>query len=74
LCQDPAYLGGKSICYLTPLAVLIICGDAIHNFSDGIALGASISQSLALGISTALAIVFHEIPHELGKVSSIVHV
>ncbi len=53
---------------MTPLAVLIVCGDAIHNFTDGIALGASISESLALGISTAIAVIFHEIPHELGKV------
>ena len=47
--------------------MLIICGDAFHNFTDGIALGASMSQSLALGISTAIALVFHEIPHELGE-------
>ena len=47
--------------------MLIICGDAFHNFTDGIALGASISQSLALGVSTAIALVFHEVPHELGE-------
>ena len=49
-----------------PLAWLIIFGDAIHNFADGLALGAAISQSLSLGLSTMIALMFHEIPHELG--------
>ena len=31
------------------------------------ALGAAISQSLSLGIGIMIAIVFHEIPHEVGK-------
>ena len=51
-----------------PLAWLIIFGDAIHNFADGLTLGAAIAQSLSLGISTMIALLFHEIPHELGVV------
>ena len=39
----------------------------MHNFADGLALGAAIVQSLTLAISTMFALVFHEIPHELGK-------
>ncbi|KAL5500293.1 hypothetical protein EMCRGX_G011829 [Ephydatia muelleri] len=49
-----------------PLAWLIILGDGLHNFADGIALGVSISQGLSLGVSTAVAMIIHEIPHELG--------
>lgn len=55
------------ICDTKPLAVLIIVGDSFHNFTDGLALGAAISQNLALGVSTIIALVFHEIPHELGE-------
>ena len=52
---------------IKPLAWVIILGDAIHNFADGLALGAAISQSLSLGLSTMLAIILHELPHELGE-------
>ena len=49
------------------MAWIIVIGDAIHNFADGLTLGAAISQSLSLGLSTTIAIVLHEVPHELGK-------
>ena len=51
---------------IKPVAWLIILGDAVHNFADGLALGAAIAQSIALGLGTMVALVFHEIPHELG--------
>eukprot|EP00731_Ephydatia_muelleri_P011750 Em0006g644a len=57
----------KASCFreIKPLAWLLITGDSIHNFTDGLALGVAISSSLSLGISTAIALVLHEIPHEL---------
>lgn len=51
---------------------LNLIADAFHNFIDGIAIGASYSQGLSLGISTTLAVIFHEIPQELGDFAMIV--
>jgi zinc transporter ZupT len=41
-------------------------GDLLHKAADGFAIGASFAESMSLGFSTSLAILFHEIPHELG--------
>lgn len=45
---------------------LILVGDAFHNFMDGIAIGAAFAVSTPLGVSTALAVVAHEVPQEVG--------
>jgi zinc and cadmium transporter len=45
---------------------LIVVGDSIHNFLDGILIAAAFMQSTQLGIVTAMAIVAHEIPQEVG--------
>lgn len=46
--------------------VLNLAADALHNLSDGIAIGAAFASGGALGRSTALATLFHELPHEIG--------
>lgn len=38
----------------------------MHNFSDGLAIGAAFSAGLTGGISTSVAVFCHELPHELG--------
>lgn len=48
-----------------PMGLLILTSDFIHNFVDGIAIGVSYSSSLAVGLSTSIAVFLHEIPHEL---------
>lgn len=44
---------------------LILFGDAIHNFIDGIIIGLSFLTSIPLGIATTTAVVLHEIPQEI---------
>ncbi|KAL4229135.1 hypothetical protein ACF0H5_012173 [Mactra antiquata] len=51
---------------LSSLVVMVVLGDAIHNFADGLAVGASFSTSLSVGLSTTIAVFCHELPHELG--------
>lgn len=50
----------------SPPGVLILIGDAIHNFVDGVVIAAAFSVSIPLGIATSIAVIAHEIPQELG--------
>ncbi len=52
---------------------LILIGDAIHNFVDGILITAAFMTDVHLGIVTALAIAAHEIPQELGDFVLLLH-
>ena len=44
---------------------LIIASDTMHNLLDGMAIGVSFKTSMSIGLSTTLAVLLHEIPHEL---------
>lgn len=47
-------------------AYLSIITGCIHNVTDGIALASSFYNSKHIGATTTIAVIFHEIPHELG--------
>ncbi|XP_062368267.1 zinc transporter SLC39A7 isoform X4 [Cinclus cinclus] len=48
---------------------LNLAADAAHNFTDGLALGAAFWGSPARGTLTALSVLLHELPHELGDMA-----
>ena len=49
-----------------PLAYMNLFGDAVHNFIDGLIVGGSYVASIQLGVASTLAVVFHEVPQEIG--------
>jgi len=52
---------------------LIIVGDTIHNFVDGVLIAAAFLQGTEIGIVAAVAIIAHEIPQEVGDFLILLH-
>lgn len=61
---------GHRLSSVKTLAWMITLSDALHNFIDGLAIGASFAVSVLTGFSTSIAIVCEEFPHELGGCES----
>lgn len=55
------------------LAAVNVLGDAIHNFIDGLLIGASYLVSPELGVTTTLAVLLHEVPQEIGDFGILIH-
>jgi len=56
-----------------PFAVMNLVGDGVHNFIDGIVVGASYLASVPVGIATTIAVFLHEIPQEIGDFGVLLH-
>lgn len=56
-----------------PVGKMILFSDGIHNFIDGLIIGASYLVSIEIGIATTLAIIIHEIPQEIGDFGVLIH-
>jgi zinc and cadmium transporter len=54
-------------------AYMNLFGDGIHNLIDGLIIGASYMASVPLGIATTVAVIFHEIPQEMGDFGVLVY-
>ena len=52
---------------------MIMIGDTFHNFVDGVLIAAAFLASTELGIVTAVAIIAHEIPQEVGDFLILLH-
>jgi len=53
--------------------LMILIGDTFHNFVDGVLIAAAFLANFELGLVTAVAIIAHEIPQELGDFLILLH-
>ena len=56
-----------------PLGYANLVADGIHNFVDGILIGAGFLVSIPIGVATALAVLLHEIPQEISDFGVLLH-
>ncbi len=56
-----------------PIVFMNLIGDALHNFIDGAIIGGGYLASIHLGITTTIAIIFHEIPQEIGDMGVLLY-
>ncbi len=59
--------------HIEPFSYLILVGDGFHNFIDGFVIAGAFSVSIPIGITTSIAVIFHEIPQELGDFGVLVY-
>ena len=64
--HNHAHDGGRS-------ATMILIGDTFHNFVDGVLIASAFMVDIKVGIVTALAIIAHEIPQEVGDFLILLH-
>ncbi|MGQ9550903.1 MAG: ZIP family metal transporter [Candidatus Bathycorpusculaceae bacterium] len=60
-------------CPVHTFAYLNLIGDGVHNFIDGMVIAASFIVSYGMGVATTLAVIFHEIPQEIGDFGVLIY-
>lgn len=60
-------------CEIHSFAYMNLIGDGVHNFMDGLIIASSYLVSIPLGIASTIAIIFHEIPQEIGDFGVLVY-
>ncbi|HEX3928575.1 MAG TPA: ZIP family metal transporter [Gemmatimonadales bacterium] len=58
---------------IQPFVALNLIGVTLHNAIDGMIIAASFAAGTGLGVATTIAVVLHEIPHEIGNFGVFVH-
>ncbi|HLC85907.1 MAG TPA: ZIP family metal transporter [Candidatus Nanoarchaeia archaeon] len=59
--------------HVHPFVFTNLFGDGLHNFIDGLIIGASYLASVPIGIATTVAVILHEIPQEIGDFGVLIH-
>lgn len=63
----------EGVCEVHAFTYLNLIGDGIHNFTDGLIIAASFVTDFRLGVITTLAVMFHEVPQEMGDFAILVY-
>jgi len=61
------------ICQKHPYTYLLLWGDAIHNFIDGLIIASSFLVSIPFGILSSLLIMLHELPQEISDFGVLIY-
>jgi len=68
-CHNPSHIDEK----VHTFAYMNLFGDGVHNFIDGMIIGATYLVSIPAGLAATIAIILHEIPQEVGDFGVLLH-
>ncbi|MEM5804610.1 MAG: ZIP family metal transporter [Candidatus Aenigmatarchaeota archaeon] len=60
-------------CRASSFSYMLVVGDSTHNFVDGVIIASTFLGDFALGVVTAVAVLIHEIPQEIGDFGAMLH-